>query len=92
MQKKYKMNKNVQDILELSCNRDQRKEMLDAFLKDIEDDVELAKNVLDGTYKYCPQCDDYYMTKSFIPEELCGAKYLICPKGHSLGGRNEHEN
>jgi len=27
-----------------------------------------AKGILSGKYKYCPECDDYYLSKSYLSE------------------------
>ena len=34
-------------------------------LKEIEEDLQLAYDIVNGKYKYCSECDDYYLTQSF---------------------------
>ena len=37
-------------------------------LTDLENDIKIAKEILSGKYSYCSKCDDFYLSKSFIPE------------------------
>lgn len=57
-----KMNKAVQDILKSYHTKDAQ---LKALSK-LAEDIDFAKGVINGTYKYCEDCDDYYLTKSFL--------------------------
>lgn len=52
-----KMNKAVQDILKSYHTKDAQ---LKALSK-LAEDINFAKGVIDGTYKYCEDCDDYYL-------------------------------
>lgn len=38
-------------------------------LEAIENDIIVAKGVLNGTFKLCPKCNDYYLKKSFYIEK-----------------------
>ena len=46
-------------------------------LKQYEDDIKTAKDIINGKLTYCEECKDYYLTKSFfsekesIPTEIC---------------------
>ena len=46
-------------------------------LKQYEDDIKTAKEIINGKLTYCEECNDYYLTKSFfsekesIPTKIC---------------------
>ena len=46
-------------------------------LKQYEDDVKTAKDIINGKLTYCEECKDYYLTKAFfseiesIPTKIC---------------------
>lgn len=56
------INKAVQNILKSYHTKDAQ---LKALSK-LSDDIDFAKGVINGTYKYCEECDDYYLTQSFL--------------------------
>lgn len=60
-----KILKNIEDII-ISMARDSEK--LEA-LKQYEDDIKTAKDIINGKLTYCEECKDYYLTKSFFSEE-----------------------
>ena len=35
----------------------------------LEEQIHVAKQIIDGKYKYCPECKDYYLEKSFLTEK-----------------------
>ena len=35
----------------------------------LEEQIFVAKQIIDGKYKYCPECKDYYLAKSFLIEK-----------------------
>ena len=57
------MHEIVKEILE---NQNYSKNDRLALLNGLAKDIEFAKDVERGIYKYCPVCDDYYLTKSFF--------------------------
>lgn len=38
-------------------------------LKQYEDDIKTAKDIINGKLTYCEECKDYYLTKSFFSEK-----------------------
>ena len=58
------MNKIIKDIITTNTN----KEVKEKELKKLKEDIELAFQVLSGEYKYCKECDDFYLSKSFTEE------------------------
>lgn len=58
------MNKIVKNIIDKKCSDEEKNKALDL----LSDDIEMARGILYGKYKYCPDCDDYYFTKSFLTD------------------------
>ena len=66
------MNKEILRIIEIK-DKDKQKEAIDK----LEEDIKVVKKIIAGEYRYCPECKDYYLAKSFIEktetkrEECC---------------------
>lgn len=58
------MNKFIKDIIDKKCNDIEKKNELDK----LSDEIEVAKGILSGKFQYCPDCDDYYLTRSFFAD------------------------
>lgn len=58
-----KMNKLIKSILGDNPREDAENKL--ARLKELERDIELARKVLDNSWSYCKECDDYYLSNSF---------------------------
>lgn len=58
------MNKIISDIINSNRSKDDKEMDLDSLLEDIN----CAKDILSGKYKYCSDCNDYYLSKSFFEE------------------------
>ena len=58
------MNNIVKDIINKNCSKEEKNKVLDL----LRDEIEMAKEILSGKYKYCPDCDDYYLAKSYLTE------------------------
>jgi hypothetical protein len=58
------MNKVIQNILNSNRTKDEKIKELDI----LSEQIEIAKGVLSGKFIYCPDCDDYYLAKSFYEE------------------------
>lgn len=54
----------IKDILERNVSQEAKSKALDSLIKDIE----TAKALLAGKYAYCSECDDYYLTASFLSD------------------------
>lgn len=67
------MNKVIQNIINRTCSKEERNKALD----ELSDEIKVAKDIISGKYKYCPDCDDYYLAKSFLldsetkPARIC---------------------
>lgn len=58
------MNKFIKDIIEKSCSDKQKKKELNK----LSDEIKMAKGILSGEFQYCPECDDYYLMKSYLSD------------------------
>lgn len=58
------MDKIIKDIIVSRATNQEKKEQLDNLLNDIN----IAKDILSGRLTYCKECDDYYLSKSFLTE------------------------
>lgn len=58
------MNKIVRDIIDNSDSTRDKEKSLD----ELTHDIKIAKGVLSGKYKHCPDCDEYYLKKSFLTD------------------------
>lgn len=56
------MNNIIKDIINKNCSKEEKNKALDL----LSDEIEMAKGILSGRYKYCPDCDDYYLAKSYL--------------------------
>lgn len=81
------MNKFIKDILERQCNTDAKIE-----LEALQEDIRVALGVIEGTYKYCVKCNDYYLVKSFMTE-IETHETKICTWSDPINsGGNEYED
>ena len=68
-----KMLKDIENIIISETTDDEKLEAL----KQYEDDIKAAKDIINGKLTYCEECKDYYLTKSFfseketIPTKIC---------------------
>ena len=68
-----KMLKYIENIIVSEITDDEKLEAL----KQYEDDIKAAKDIINGKITYCEECKDYYLTKAFflekesIPTEIC---------------------
>jgi hypothetical protein len=58
------MNKIVENILKRIATDEEKKKELDSLAEDIK----MARGILSGDFRYCPDCSDYYLTRSYIEE------------------------
>ena len=77
--------KNIEDII-ISRARDSEK--LEA-LKRYEDDIKIAKDIINGELTYCEECKDYYLAKSFFSEkETISTKICVYEDPINSGGND----
>lgn len=58
------MNKIIQDIIQKQISTEEKHKELDL----LADDIMLARKILNGEFKYCKICKDYYLSQSFMTE------------------------
>lgn len=58
------MNKVIQNIINRTCSKEEKNKALD----ELSEEIKVAKGIISGKYKYCPDCDDYYLAKSFLSD------------------------
>lgn len=81
------MNSIIKDIINKHCSKEEKNKALDL----LSDEIKLAKGILSGKYKHCPDCDDYYLAKSYLIEsETIEADICVYEDIINSGG-NEYE-
>ena len=66
----------LNDIEKIVISKARDSEKLEV-LKQYEDDIKTAKDIINGKLTYCEECKDYYLTKAFfseiesIPTKIC---------------------
>lgn len=82
------MNKAIRDIIDKKCSDEEK----DKELNSLSNDIEMAKGILSGKFQYCEDCDDYYLTESYL-EETKRKETRICVWQDPINsGGNEYEN
>lgn len=56
----------IKTIMDMDLTCKEKNELLNLLL----DDIAEAKRVLNGEYKFCSSCDEYYYEKSFFKEQV----------------------
>lgn len=59
------MNPVIQDIIHRDVTTEQKLQALAS----LEEDIALAKRFLSPEFSYCIECDDYYLTESFLHKD-----------------------
>lgn len=78
------MNPVIKDILVRTCSKEEKEKALSA----LEDEIRIVRGVLCGEYRYCEDCDDYYLAKSFL-EETGTVQGKVCTNWDPISG-NEY--
>lgn len=79
------MNKIIKDIIDKECSKREKDKALDL----LSHEIEMAKGILSGNYKYCPDCDDYYLPKSYLTDtETMNAKICVYQDPINSGGND----
>ena len=58
------MDKNIESIIASNISNEEKLKVLESLLQDIQ----TAKDIINGKYTYCEECGDYYLSKSFFVE------------------------
>lgn len=59
------MNPVIQDIVHRKVTNQEKEKALQS----LEDDIAFARRILSKEFAYCPNCDDYFLTESFLHKE-----------------------
>lgn len=59
------MNEIIKDIIKSNKSSSEKEKALEL----LENDIEIAKGIISGKWRYCNDCDDYYLAKSFITDK-----------------------
>ena len=82
------MNQVIKDIIERKCNNEDKNKALDLLL----DDIRIARGIISGEFRYCSECDDYYLSNSFV-ENVESKPGRICIWEDPINsGGNEYED
>lgn len=80
------MNKEVEAIVLSSKSKEKKLEVLSM----LDNDIKIAMRILDGTYTYCEECKDFFLTESFLTKEEI-EKVRICTYDDPINsGGNEY--
>lgn len=58
------MDKNVKSIITSRGTNEEKLKVLESLSQDIQ----TAKDIINGKYAYCEECGDYYLSKSFFTD------------------------
>lgn len=79
------MNKFINNIIDKKCSKEEKFKDLDL----LSDEIEIARGILSGKFKYCPDCDDYYLAKSYLTDtETKDAEVCIYEDPINSGGND----
>ena len=82
------MEKVIRDIIDRKVAKEKKIKELDK----LADSIEMAKGILNGEFKYCPKCDDYYLASSFgTKKETKPTKICVWSDPINSGG-NEYKD
>lgn len=80
------MNKVILKIINSNCKNEDKNKALNI----LSTQIEMARGILSGTYKYCPDCDDYYLKKSYLIEKEIKPTKICVYEDPINGGGNEY--
>ena len=80
------MNKVIKDIIDRNCTNEEKNKALNSLTNEIE----IAKDILSGKYKFCPKCGDYYLAKSFLTEQKTISTEICVYKDPINSGGDEY--
>lgn len=58
------MNSLIKNIFSQNITKEEKNKALDLLCEEIE----MAREILSGKFQYCPDCDDYYLPRSYLQE------------------------
>ena len=81
------MEKLIKDIVNSGLTTEEKEKALDV----LEGQISLAKDIVSGKYRYCPKCDDYYLTKCFLYGNKTEEANICVYSDPINSGGNEYE-
>lgn len=82
------MNKIIKDIIGKKCSDAEKNKALDL----LSEEIEIARGILYGKFLYCTDCDDYYLTDSYL-KKTESKETRICVWNDPINsGGNEYED
>lgn len=82
------MNPVIKDILVRKCKQEDKEKALQSLTEDIEK----ARLILSGYYRYCPDCDDYYIAGSFLHSTVTEPSKVCTWEDPINSGGNEYKD
>lgn len=82
------MNKVIEDIINSNSTKEYKIKALDL----LSDQIEMARGILSGKFLYCPDCNDYYLAKSFFTETETKETQICVYEDWINSGGNEYED
>ena len=83
------MNLVIKNLLDKAYNGDIEAQ---ESLKELEKDINFAKEVLSGKFTYCEECNDYYLADSFMKETSTKPIRICIYKDPINSGGNEYDD
>ena len=74
----------IKEIIESHATQENKLERLEAIISDIN----IAKDIINGKYKYCSECGNCYLTKSFFFEAET-KECKICTYSSPINSRDD---
>lgn len=82
------MNSVIEDIIRRDVTTEQKMNALAS----LEEDIAMAKRILSPEFCYCRECDDYYLTESFLHKEEVKDKKICTYTDPINSGGNEYRD
>ena len=80
------MNDVIKKIVESKISKEDKIQSL----KKLSDDIEMANGILSGKFVYCDECDDYYLTQSFLTDMETEKTQILIYSDPINSGGNEY--
>jgi len=81
------MDKQFISIIESNDSNKKKIEKLESFIEE----AKIAIDIVNGKYKQCPKCKDYYLSKSFLSEEEIKEEQICTWEDPINSGGNEYK-
>lgn len=82
------MNPVIQDIIRRDVTNEQKLQAL----ANLEEEIAMAKRILSPEFSYCAECDDYYLTDSFIHTDEIKTEKVCTYYDPINSGGNEYKD